>query len=175
MAESLDIWNLDIKEEDIIECCVAEDGTIYTVDKHQKIKYDDNHVISYGNKITNHNYNDEIINIPKYSKFNNDNLYYRFNLTNDNLKIITSCCDYSLDDNDEYLNVNTMSVYEEIKWIKTTYINISNISTIEFTINYYKSDIFNIVINDKIYHHISKDVFEKFKAEYEAYISRSKF
>lgn len=162
----MDIWNLDIEDDSSIKCCVAMDGTIYNKGNCQKMKYVNNHIV-YGDIIDNKSTSDKLIKLPKTNIFNGG-IIYQFKIHRGILKITESYTNYSLNDSDdEYLNVNTLSVYEDTGCLKTIYINLLQISAIEFHNNYEGNE---ISVNNKLYSNISNATFDKLKKEYEAYI-----
>lgn len=161
----MDIWTLDIQNGGI-ECCVAMDGTIYNKGTGQKMKYVECNIV-YGDAIDKKSTSDKLIRLPKTSIFNGE-IIYQFKIQHNILKITESYTNYSLNYNDdEYLNVNTLSIYEDIGCLKTTYVNLLRISAIEF---HNAHDCNEILVNNKLYSNITNATFDKLKREYEAYI-----
>lgn len=192
MAESLDVWNLDIREEDIIKCYADEAGEICkdegsSGENRELCKYNHQGLISYWNTRSINYITWKKINVPKTRIFNGKS-YYKFSIIKDHLQILETFNTYKINGKNTdkircdvnkkmqqldivvFINVNNLSVDLLHSNQITKYINLSSISTLDF----HECKKCNLVINDKIYRNISKDIFEKFKAEYEAYISKSR-
>lgn len=161
----LDIWNLDIQES--IKCFVAEDGTIYyNSDLHcYNLSYEGQY-IKYTLKDKRKHASFKRLCVPCYRTF--EGLpYYKLDIIKDTIKLTQLTNTYKLNYNTKMLNVNNLSV----ELSKTTvnyekYFNLSNIVLIDF-----QED--KIIFNKMTEIKLPQALIKQFKAEYEAYNSKS--